>query len=60
MPNNLDTFYFDVNYGMATDSVFTLIDKEEAGTNPPPIEGYFLLLDNTPFLLLNGQNMDLL
>lgn len=60
MPTNLDTFYFDVNYGAGNDSVFTLIDKEESGTNPPPIEGYFLLLDNSNFLLLNGQDLTLL
>jgi len=60
MPTNLATFYFDVDYGFGSDSVFTLIDKEEAGVNPPPIEGYFNLLTNLPLVLLNGQNMDLL
>jgi|HubBroStandDraft_2_1064218.scaffolds.fasta_scaffold01505_17 hypothetical protein len=60
MPTNLDDFYFDVNYGMGTDSVFTLIDKLEAGINPPPAEGYFLLLNGQDFLLLNGQNLALL
>ena len=60
MPTNLAVFYFDVNYGEGSDSVFTLIDKEEAGKNPPPPEGYFLLLNGGNFLLLNGQNLDLL
>lgn len=60
MPTNLDTFYFDVNYGMGSDSVFTLIDKEESGTNPPPIEGYFLTLAGPIFGLLDGQNLVLL
>ena len=60
MPTNLDAFYFDVNYGLGTDSVFTLVDREESGINPPPPEGYFNLLTNLPFMLLNGQNMDLL
>lgn len=59
MPNNLDTFFFDTNYGFGVDSVFTLID-DEIGTSPPPIEGYFLLLDNTNFLLLDGENLTLL
>lgn len=60
MPSNLDTFYFDVNFGCGSDGVFSLIDKEESGTNPPPDEGFFLLLDNSNFLLLNGQNLTLL
>jgi len=60
MPTNLDDFYFDVNTGFGTDSVFTLIDRIEEGSVTPPIEGYFLLLDGTNFLLLNGQNLTLL
>jgi len=59
MPSILDTFYFDVNYSLGSDSVFTLVDREEIAPFPPP-EGYFLLLDGTDFLLLNGQNLDLL
>ncbi len=59
MPSILDQFDFDVNYGMAVDSVFTLIDVE-IGSNPPPIVGYFLLLDGTNFLLLDGTNLALL
>lgn len=60
MPTNLDTFYFDINTGIGTDSVFTLIDREESGITPPPPLGYFLLLDGTDFLLLDGSNLLLL
>jgi hypothetical protein len=60
MPTNLDYFYFDVNYGLGTDSVFTLIDRIEPGTNPPPPEGFFQLLNGQDFLLLNGQHLALL
>jgi hypothetical protein len=59
MPSILEQFNFDVNYGFGSDSVFTLIDKEELAPFPP-IEGYFLLLDNTNFLLLDGENLTLL
>ena len=59
MPNILDQFIFDTNYAFGSDSVFTLIDTES--TPPfPPIVGYFLLLDNTNFLLLDGENLALL
>lgn len=54
-------FFFDVNYGLGDESVFCNVEDVGDGVNPPPPEGYFLILDNnTPFLLLNGQNMDLL
>lgn len=59
MSKILDQFLFDVNYGFGSDSVFTLIDVE-IGNFPPPIEGYFLLLDGTNFLLLDGENLTLL
>ena len=59
MPNILEQFFFDVNYALGTDSVFTLIDREEMAPLPPT-EGYFLLLDNTNFLLLDGENLTLL
>lgn len=59
MPSILDQFDFDVNYAMATDSVFTLVDVESIAPFPP-IVGYFLLLDGTNFLLLDGENLDLL
>ena len=59
MPNILDPFFFDVNYGFGRDSVFTVIN-DEIGTLPPPIGGYFLLLDGTNFLLLDGEDLTLL
>lgn len=59
MPNILDQFFFDVNYGLGEDSVFTTIDTEMMAPFPP-IDGYFLLLDNTNFLLLDGENLTLL
>ncbi len=59
MPSNLHDFFFDVHFNLGKDSVFTLID-DEIGTSPPPIEGFFLLLDGTHFLLLNGQDLTLL
>lgn len=59
MPTNLDTFFFDVNYGLGNDSVFTVVDQEEIAPLPP-IEGFFLLLNGGNFLLLNGQNLVLL
>ncbi len=60
MPSNLHDFFFDSHFGFGSDSVFTLIDDEISEIAPPPIEGYFLLLDGTNFLLLNGQNLTLL
>lgn len=59
MPSILHDFFFDVNFNLGIDSVFTLID-DEIGTKPPPIEGFFLLLNGGNFLLLNGQNLTLL
>lgn len=59
MPSILDQFFFDTNFAFGSDSVFTLIDAEQ-GLPPPPIVGYFLLLDNTYFLLLDGTHLDLL
>lgn len=59
MPSILDQFFFDTNYDFGEDGVFTLIDKESMPPLPP-IVGYFLLLDNTNFLLLDGENLSLL
>lgn len=59
MPDILDQFFFDVNFSLGEDSVFTLRDTEVMPPMPP-IEGYFLLLDNTNFLLLSGENLTLL
>lgn len=59
MSSILAQFYFDVNYGSANDSVFTLVDKG-ATPPPPPPQDNFLLLDGTDFLLLDGENLTLL
>jgi hypothetical protein len=59
MPSLLHDFVFDTNFGLGNESVFTLVDQEEIGPFPP-IEGYFLLLNGGNFLLLDGQNLDLL
>lgn len=53
MPSNLEDFFFDVNFGCGSDSVFTLIDKEEMPPLPP-IEGYLLQTDSTPLLQTDG------
>lgn len=45
---------------LATDNVSGTNHSPEYNPIIPPDLGYFLLLDNTPFLLLNGQNLDLL
>jgi hypothetical protein len=59
MPSITAQFFFDVNYGAANDSVFTLVDKGVVPPPPPPQEN-FLLLDGTDFLLLDGENLTLL
>ncbi len=59
MPSALHDFLFDVNFSVSNESVYTLVDQT-AGSPLPPIEGYFLLLDNTNFLLLDGENLTLL
>lgn len=59
MPSLAHDFLFDINFGCGSESVFTLVDQAE--TPPlPPILGYFLYLTGAPFILLNGQNLDLL
>lgn len=60
MPSYLHDFMFDTNFGFAEESVFTLVDQVGQPSPPPPIEGYFLLLDNTPMLLLDDENLTLL
>ncbi len=59
MPSYEHIFFFDVNFALGNESVFTLVDHVEMAPFPPN-EGYFLLLDGTNFLLLNGQNLTLL
>jgi hypothetical protein len=60
MPNIQDKFVFDVNYAAGSDSVFTLIVPQSNTPLPPPPNNFFLLLDGTNFLLLNGELFRLL
>lgn len=60
MPAPIDCFMFDVNFALGDESVFTYIDDTAGSPVPPPILGYFLLLDDTNFLLLNGEDLTLL
>ena len=60
MPSPEHGFMFDVNFAFGDESVFTLIDDTAGTVPPPPIIGYFLLLDGTNFLLLDGQKLTLL
>lgn len=59
MTSPLYDFLFDVDYSFGNESVFTLVNLEELPPLPPVV-GYFLLLDNTPFLLLDNENLTLL
>lgn len=58
MSSNLHGFMFDINFGLGSESVFTLIDQEELAPFPPD-EGYLLETDNTPILLTDGTFLDL-
>lgn len=60
MPAHNHDFMFDTNFGFGEESVFTLVDQVGDETPTPPIEGYFLLLDGTNFLLLDGEDLTLL
>jgi hypothetical protein len=61
MPSPIDVFMFDPNFAFGDESVFTLIDDTAGSPVPPPIIGYFLVLeDDTPFLLLSGTELELL
>ncbi len=60
MPASEHPFLFDVNFAFGDESVFTQVDDTAGSPVPPPILGYFLLLDGTNFLLLDGQNLTLL
>ena len=53
-------FSFDKWIRIATDNVMGQVQSKQYNPNPPPVLGYFLLLDGTNFLLLNGQNLTLL
>jgi hypothetical protein len=59
MPALEHGFFFDPNFALGSESVFTLADRVEIPPLPP-IEGFFLLLDGTDFLLLDGENLALL
>jgi hypothetical protein len=45
---------------IASDNVMGQVKSPEYNPVPPPVEGYFLLLNGGNFLLLNGQNLVLL
>lgn len=45
---------------IATDNVAGQVIQPEFDPTPPIEEGYFLLLDGTHFMLLNGQDLTLL
>lgn len=53
-------FKLDRPVRIATDNVMGQVRSPEYNPVPPPIEGYFLLLDGTNFLLLDGENLTLL
>lgn len=57
MTSHTQQFMFDVNFDFAVDGVFTLVDQLDTGSTPPPIEGYFLLTDNTNFVLTDGEDL---
>lgn len=59
MPSSIHGFIFDVNFGFGSESVFSPYENVE-GAVSPPIEGYFLLLDGTNFLLLDDEDLTLL
>lgn len=60
----LDTYChglkFDKWVRIATDNVSGQVIQPERNPVPPPVLGFFLLLDGTNFLLLDGQNLTLL
>ncbi len=58
MQTRKNNFYFGGDFNFATDNLF--IFKTEGISSFPPVEGNFELLNNTPFLLLNGTNLLLL
>jgi len=50
-------FNFDVNFGFGKDSVFTDGDNDYLDILPPPVDGYFLLTDQSNFLLTDLTNL---
>jgi hypothetical protein len=59
MPFPILNIFNESSFNIGEGSVFVQKNQDE-GKPFPPSEGYFLLLDNTNFLLLNGQNLTLL
>jgi hypothetical protein len=54
-------FPFGPNYNMGQNDIYSSENTTySAVIPPPPDEGYFLELNGTPFLLLNGEDMTLL
>jgi hypothetical protein len=53
-------FHLDRPIRIATDNITGQVIQPERNPVPPPVEGYFLLLDNPNFLLLDGENFTLL
>lgn len=53
-------FHFGKPIRIATDNVMGQVIQPERNPVPPPVEGFFLLLDGTNFLLLDGENLTLL
>jgi len=51
---------FDRPIRLSTDNVSGQIKSPEYNPVIPPVLGYFLLLDNTHFLLLDGEDLTLL
>lgn len=59
MQSRTRDFIFFPNFDFATDSLF--VSGSQNGSPPfPPVTGYFMLLDGTFFLLLDGGNLLLL
>lgn len=59
MPYHIHEHYFNPNFNIGKDSVFTQVN-DNYKPPPTPVEGYFLYLAGPPFTLLNGQNLALL
>jgi hypothetical protein len=59
MPFHIHEFLFDANFNVGTESVYTQVNTD-MGPPFPKVEGFFLELNGGDFLLLNGQNLNLL
>jgi hypothetical protein len=49
---------FNPNFAHAREHL--IAQPNDLTTSTPPLLGYFLWLDNTPFFLLDGENLTLL